>query len=71
MINIKYSEVLKIIAQLEVNLIPTGIMFLFIENRTIKWKVVSERFDLDIFKVGSDVTESTIAVRAIDRKSVV
>ncbi len=65
MINIKYSEVLKIIAQLEVNLISTGIMFLFIENRTIKWKVASERFDMDIFKVGSDVSESAIAVKAM------
>lgn len=65
MINIKYSDVLKIIAQLEVNLISTGIMFLFIENRTIKWKVASERFDMDIFKVGSDVAGSAIAVRAM------
>jgi hypothetical protein len=65
MINIKDSEVLRIIAQLEVNLIPTGIMFLFIENRTIKWKVASEKFDMDIFKVGSDVVEAAIAVRAM------
>lgn len=65
MINIKCSEVLKIIAQLEVNLIPTGIMFLFIENRTIKWKVASEKFDMDVFKVGSDVSEAAIAVRSM------
>ncbi|MDR3597398.1 methyl-accepting chemotaxis protein [Clostridium sp.] len=66
MINIKYSEILKIIAQLEVNIISTGIMFLFIENRTIKWKVASKRFDMDAFKEGSDVAESAIAVRAMN-----
>lgn len=65
MINIKYSEILKSIAELEVNIIPTGIMFLFIENRTIKWKVSSKKFDMDIFKEGSDVSESAIAVRAM------
>jgi uncharacterized protein YoxC len=66
MINIKYSEILKIIAQLEVNIISTGIMFLFIENRTIKWKVASKRFDMVVFKEGSDVAESAIAVRAMN-----
>ena len=65
MINIKYSEILKIIVQLEVDIISTGIMFLFIENRTIKWKVASKKFDMDIFKEGSDVSESAIAVRAM------
>lgn len=65
MINIKYSDILKIIAQLESNIIPSGIMFLFIENRTIKWKVASQKFDMDIFKEGSDVSDSAIAVRAI------
>lgn len=65
MINIKYSEILKIIAQLEVDIISTGIMFLFIENRTIKWKVASKKFDMDIFKEGSNVSESAIAVRAM------
>lgn len=65
MINIKYSEILKIIAQLEANIIPSGIMFLFIENRTIKWKVASQKFDMAIFKEGSDISESAIAVRAM------
>lgn len=65
MINIKHSEILKTIAQLEVKIISTGIMFLFIENRTIKWKVASSRFDMDVFKEGSNVSESAIAVRAM------
>jgi uncharacterized protein YukE len=70
MINIKYSEILNIIAKLEVEIISTGIMFLFIENRTIKWKAASKRFDMDIFKEGSEVSESAIAVRAMKEEKV-
>jgi uncharacterized protein YukE len=65
MINIKDSEVLKSIALLEVEIIKTGIMFLLIENRTIRWKVASKKFDMDVFKEGEDVSESAIAVRAM------
>ena len=65
MINIKHVDILKTIAQLEVNLISGGIMFLFIENRTIKWKLASKKFDMDIFNVGNTVGESAIAVRAM------
>lgn len=70
MINIKNSDILKLIAQLEVNIIPSGILFLFIENRTIKWKVSSQKFDMDIFKEGSDVSESAIAVRSMKENKV-
>ncbi|AKN31009.1 chemotaxis protein [Clostridium carboxidivorans P7] len=66
MINIKCEEVLKLISQLEAKIVPTGIMFLFIENRTIKWKVNSQKFDIDIFKEGSSVSETAIAVRAMN-----
>lgn len=65
MINIKYAEILKVVAELEVEIISGGIMFLFIENRTIKWKVTSKKFDMDIFKEGSNVSETAIAVRAM------
>lgn len=70
MINIKNSDILKLVAQLEVNIIPSGIIFLFIENRTIKWKVASQKFDMDIFQEGSDISESAIAVRAIKENKV-
>jgi hypothetical protein len=68
MINIKNEDIIKLIAQLEVELITGGIMFLFIENRTIKWKVASKKFDMDIFKEGTNVSESAIAVRAMKEK---
>ena len=65
MINIKHADILKTVAQLQVDLISGGIMFLFIENRTIKWRVASKKFDMDIFKEGANVSESAIAVRAM------
>ncbi|NMM62493.1 methyl-accepting chemotaxis protein [Clostridium sp. P21] len=70
MINIKHEDVLKLIAELEVEAFSTGIMFLFIENRTIKWKVASKKFDMDIFKEGSNVSETAIAVRAMNERKI-
>ena len=68
MINIKHVDILKTIAELEVNLISSGIMFLFIENRTIQWKVASKKFDMNIFEVGSIVGESAIAIRSMKER---
>lgn len=70
MIQMKNNEVLKLIAELEVEIIATGIMFLFIENRTIKWKVASPRFDMEVFKEGEDVSEASIAVKAMREKRI-
>jgi archaellum component FlaC len=70
MIHIKHEEVLKIIAQQEAVIISSGIMFLFIEGRTIKWKVASQKFDMDVFKVGMDVADTAIAVRAMKEKRI-
>lgn len=65
MIPISHSATLKTIAELEAKLIPSGILFLLIENRTIKWKVASGKFDMEVFKVGSDVSEASTAVKAM------
>ncbi|HEX3078650.1 MAG TPA: methyl-accepting chemotaxis protein [Lachnospiraceae bacterium] len=71
MIHIKHSDILRTIAQLEASIISSGIMFLFIENRTIRWKVASEKFDMDIFKEGSEVSDTAIAVRAMKEARVI
>lgn len=63
--NIKHAEILKSIALLETELISTGILFLFIEGRTIKWKVASDHFDMDIFREGGTMSETSVAVRAM------
>jgi archaellum component FlaC len=67
MINIKYVDILKLVAELEAEIIPGGVFFLFIEGRTIKWKSASSTFDMDIFSVGSVVKETSIAVRAMKK----
>jgi len=71
MLNIKNEDIIKSIAQLEVELITGGIMFLFIENRTIKWKVASKKFDMDIFKEGTNLSENAIAVRAMKENRII
>jgi len=70
MLHIKYVDALKMIAELEINVIPGGVLFLFIEGRTIKWKAASKTFDLSIFSVGSDLKETSIAVRAMNERRI-
>ena len=70
MLHIKYVDALKMIAELEINVIPGGVLFLFIEGRTIKWKAASKTFDLSIFSIGSDVKETSIAVRAMNERRI-
>ena len=71
MINVKNIDVLKMLAELQSSLIPGGSLFLFIEGRTIKWKVASKTFDMDIFKEGNNVSEAAIAVRAMKEGRVI
>lgn len=70
LMNIACIDVLKIVAELESEIIPGGAFFLFIEGRTIKWKVASKTFDLEIFSQGSEVKETSIAVRAMKEKRI-
>lgn len=70
LINIKYVDILKLIAELEAEIIPGGIFFLFIEGRTIKWKIASNTFDMDIFSVGSSLKETSIAAKAMNERQV-
>jgi Methyl-accepting chemotaxis protein len=70
MLHIKYVEALKLMAALETNVIPGGAVFLFVEGRTIKWKAASPTFDLSIFSVGSDLKETSIAVRAMNERRI-
>jgi len=67
-IHVKYADILKTLAELEIGIIPGGILFLFIEGRTINWKVASKTFDMDIFSVNSIISETSIAARAMKKK---
>ena len=68
--SISCIDFLKFLAELEAEIIPGGVFFLFIEDRTIKWKVASKTFDLAIFSEGSPVKETSIAVKAMNEKRV-
>ncbi len=71
MIHVEQEEILKLLAQIHVNMITTGIMYLFIKGRTITWKVASEQFDMDTFKEGADISENETAVRAMKEKKII
>ena len=71
MIHINHENTLKLLAQLEVTIIPSGILFLFIEHRTIKWKVASDKFDMDIFSEGGKIQEDAIAARAMKERKII
>jgi hypothetical protein len=70
LMNIGCIDLLKLVAELEAEIIPGGVFFLFIEGRTIKWKVASKTFDLEMFSQGSVVKETSIAVRAMNEKRI-
>lgn len=70
MISINGLEYLKMIAELESNLIPGGVLFLAIENDIFTWRKASNEFDLDIFNVGEKINNNGIASRAMKEKKV-
>lgn len=70
LMNIVYIDLLKLLAELEAEIIPGGVVFLFIEGRTIRWKVASKTFDLPIFSPGTEIKDVSIAARAMKEKRV-
>jgi len=69
-INIKSADILKLVAELETEIIPGGALFLLIADHTITLKLASKKFDLDIFSVGSAVKDTSIAMRAITENQI-
>jgi len=71
MISINGLDYLKAIAELQVNIIPGGILFLIIEGDTITWRKSSEVFDLDFFHVGEVIKSDSFANKAMkDKKTI-
>jgi Methyl-accepting chemotaxis protein len=72
MINENELNTLKILAEVQANLISGGSIFLCIAevdgDTTITWKKASDAFDMDIFSVGSKLGNDSIAHRAIVEK---
>lgn len=70
LMNIACVELLRLVAELQADIIPGGVFFLFIEGHTIKWKVASKTFDLEMFSEGIVVKDSSIAARAMKERRI-
>ena len=72
MINVNDLNALKMLAEVQSNLISGGCIFLCIAgddvDTKITWKKASDAFDVDIFSVGSKLGNDSIAHRAIVEK---
>ncbi|WP_238881641.1 methyl-accepting chemotaxis protein [Clostridium sp. YIM B02551] len=68
MISINGLEYLKAMAELQVNIIPGGILFLVIEGNTITWRKQSEAFKLDLFSVGEVIKSNSMAQKAMNER---
>lgn len=61
MFSINAVDYLKSIAELQVDIIPGGALYLIIEGDTFTWRKASETFDLNIFQVGEKLSPNSIA----------
>ncbi|HWQ43500.1 MAG TPA: methyl-accepting chemotaxis protein [Desulfosporosinus sp.] len=68
MIAVNELNTLKMLAEIQVNIISGGSLFLGIDGDTITWKKASDAFDLDIFNIGSKIGNNSTARRAIVEK---
>lgn len=65
MISINEIDCLKAIAELHIDVISGGVLYLIIEGNTFIWRKASKDFDLDIFHVGEKLNSNSIAAKAI------
>ena len=70
MINIKELRGIKIIFEIFVEFIPSGVTFGIIEGDTITWKKSSNSFDMDIFSIGEKLDYNSIQLMSIREKKV-
>ncbi|AZV58409.1 methyl-accepting chemotaxis protein [Clostridium sp. AWRP] len=65
MISINMLEQLKAILELQLDMIPGGVLYLIVEGDTFTWRKASKQFDLDMFKVGDKLNLNSIVGRAM------
>ena len=70
MIFINGLDYLKAMAEVQAEILPGGVLFLFIEGDTIKWRKASSSFRLDIFNVDEVIKTNSIAARAMREKKI-
>lgn len=70
---IKYNELesIKTFCDIIADMIPEGIMFLNIKEREVVWKKATKKFDMDIFYVGSKISNDSIACHAMSEDKIV
>lgn len=70
MISIESIEYLKAVSEIEAELIPGGVLFLFIEGDTVKWAKASINFNYEVINVGEKIKPNSIAARAIEEREI-
>ncbi|OBR90053.1 MULTISPECIES: methyl-accepting chemotaxis protein [Clostridium] len=65
MISINILEQLKAILELQLDMIPGGVLYLIIEGDTFTWRKASKQFNLDMFKVGDKLNSNSVVSRAM------
>lgn len=72
MISINGLEYIKAIAELQVNMIPGGVIFVISNEDSIIWRKASEIFDVDMFQVGDKLNQNSISSKVIkENKTIV
>ncbi len=66
MITVSELSTLKVLAELQINLIPGGAVYIITDGNTITWKLSSKVFDIEALKVGNTVSKDGAAVRAMN-----
>ena len=61
---------IKIVFEIFVKFIPSGVTFGIIEGDTITWKKSSNSFDIDIFSIGEKLDYNSIQLMSIREKKV-
>lgn len=65
MISINGLEYIKRMAELQLDMIPGGVLFVYFEGDTIVWRKASTDFDIDLFQIGDKMVEGSIAGEAL------
>ena len=70
MILFKEMETIKKMLEIQIDVIPGGVLYLIFDEDTIVWRKASKQFDLNIFMVGEKMAEKSIASKALKSKSI-
>ncbi|ATW26119.1 chemotaxis protein [Candidatus Formimonas warabiya] len=65
MVHITQLESFKQFAAFIADLVPGGVVFTIVEGDQITWKLASQQFDLSTLQVGSQVSDQSVACKAI------